>query len=188
MEEHSKKFNGFDTMMMRVLDKLTGLEAWRTTTDAAMNKLLDRSNHTVTRLHHLKSVPPLGPLPQPSTAPPHHHPRWTNPFDLNVAPHQEVRPPAPSLERPSGHRVANHHRDVGGVILGSHPPHSITGKSTTLTPIQAELDFAQSHLSPRTAPLPKLDFPKFDGENPRMWKDRCEMFFEVYGGERPVEN
>ena len=24
-------------------------------------------------------------------------------------------------------------------------------------------------------------FPKFDGENPRLWKDRCEMYFEVFG-------
>lgn len=29
--------------------------------------------------------------------------------------------------------------------------------------------------------MPKLEFPKFDGENPRLWRDRCVMFFEVYG-------
>lgn len=28
--------------------------------------------------------------------------------------------------------------------------------------------------------MPKLEFPKFDGENPRLWKDRCELYFEVY--------
>jgi hypothetical protein len=26
-----------------------------------------------------------------------------------------------------------------------------------------------------------MDFPKFDGTNPRLWKDKCELFFEVYG-------
>jgi len=26
-----------------------------------------------------------------------------------------------------------------------------------------------------------MDFTKFDGENPRLWKDICEMYFEVFG-------
>jgi len=25
-----------------------------------------------------------------------------------------------------------------------------------------------------------MEFPKFDGTNPRLWRDNCEMFFEVY--------
>ena len=90
-----------------------------------------------------------------------------------------MRPPASALERPSGHRVIHNHRDDGGGILGSHPPHLVTGMST-----EPPLDRSESSSSPhtpRTSPLPKLDFPKFDGENPRLWKDRCEMFFEVYG-------
>ena len=37
------------------------------------------------------------------------------------------------------------------------------------------------HSIGRSPPLPKLDFPKFDGENPRLWRDRCEMYFDVYG-------
>jgi len=32
----------------------------------------------------------------------------------------------------------------------------------------------------RISPTPKLDFPRFDGQNPRLWKDRCELYFEVY--------
>jgi len=32
----------------------------------------------------------------------------------------------------------------------------------------------------RSVPLPKLVFPTFDGDNPRLWRDRCDMFFEVY--------
>lgn len=27
---------------------------------------------------------------------------------------------------------------------------------------------------------PKLDFPKFFGENPRLWLDRCQTYFEMY--------
>jgi hypothetical protein len=28
--------------------------------------------------------------------------------------------------------------------------------------------------------LPKFDFPKFDGENPRLWHTRCENYFSMY--------
>lgn len=34
--------------------------------------------------------------------------------------------------------------------------------------------------SSRSPPFPKVEFPKFDGINPRLWCDNCEMFFEVY--------
>ncbi|CAN6252343.1 unnamed protein product [Urochloa humidicola] len=26
-----------------------------------------------------------------------------------------------------------------------------------------------------------MEFPRFDGSNPRLWKDKCELYFEVYG-------
>jgi hypothetical protein len=32
----------------------------------------------------------------------------------------------------------------------------------------------------RSTPFPKLEFPKFAGENPRLWRGRCEIYFEVY--------
>jgi hypothetical protein len=25
-----------------------------------------------------------------------------------------------------------------------------------------------------------MEFPKFDGSNPRWWRDQCELYFEVY--------
>jgi hypothetical protein len=28
--------------------------------------------------------------------------------------------------------------------------------------------------------LTKMNFPKFDGENPQLWKFRCERYFEMY--------
>jgi hypothetical protein len=36
------------------------------------------------------------------------------------------------------------------------------------------------HANLRSPPFPKLDFPKFDGDFPRAWRDECEMFFELY--------
>ena len=28
--------------------------------------------------------------------------------------------------------------------------------------------------------LPKLNFPTFDGENPKLWLNRCEDYFDLY--------
>lgn len=37
-----------------------------------------------------------------------------------------------------------------------------------------------SHTS-RAGSTPKMDFPKFDGVNPRLWREQCEIYFEIYG-------
>ena len=26
-----------------------------------------------------------------------------------------------------------------------------------------------------------MDFPKFDGDKPRLWQEQCEIYFEIYG-------
>jgi hypothetical protein len=31
--------------------------------------------------------------------------------------------------------------------------------------------------------LPKMNFPLFDGENPKLWQSRCESYFHMYGVE-----
>lgn len=28
--------------------------------------------------------------------------------------------------------------------------------------------------------LPKMSFPKFDGENPTIWRDKCQEYFKLY--------
>jgi hypothetical protein len=38
----------------------------------------------------------------------------------------------------------------------------------------------QSDSVPRSPPFPKLEFPKFDGSNSRLWQDHCTLFFKVY--------
>lgn len=45
-------------------------------------------------------------------------------------------------------------------------------------PVQEHSD--DNHFNSRSPPFLKMDFPKFDGAFPRLWRDRCEMFFEVY--------
>ncbi|PUZ56932.1 hypothetical protein GQ55_5G386400 [Panicum hallii var. hallii] len=180
-----------------MLNKLMSIEAWRSSTDASMSTLLSQSDAVVTRLHHLVTAPPppLPPPPaalrastappptalRPSTAPPQPSSRWTNPFDLNVAPQQEMRPSASSSERPSGHRNDHSYRDDGGRILGSRPPRPIMGTSHEPHSDRSDYTHAPPSNFVKPNPLPKLDFPKFDGENPRLWRDKCEMYFEVYG-------
>lgn len=40
-----------------------------------------------------------------------------------------------------------------------------------------DIDGCQFQHSP---PVPKIEFPKFDGDSPRLWCDHCETYFEVY--------
>jgi len=182
MDELAKKFDGFDAAMTRVLDKLTALEAWKSSSSATMDKLFTQAERTAARIDHIESAPSTSAFPSSTrlaTAPPQPPSWWVNPFDLNSAPHMEMHPPASTMERPSGHRVITTHRDAGGGILGSHPPHPVTG--TPLDPPAPDPGFMEDSRVGIRRTVPKMDFPKFDGENPRLWKDRCEMYFEVFG-------
>ncbi|PVH61645.1 hypothetical protein PAHAL_3G085500 [Panicum hallii] len=126
MDALTTKLEGFDAMMQKILDKVTGLEAWKTAADASMDALISKANATATHLRRLEVPPP--PLQAASTAySPPPPPAWVNPFDLNLAPRQAARPSASALERPSGHPHDSSHRDAGGGILGSHPRHPVTG-------------------------------------------------------------
>ncbi|KAG2586606.1 hypothetical protein PVAP13_5NG062500 [Panicum virgatum] len=124
MEDFTKKLDGVELMVSQ-------LETWRSSADEATDRLLSQAETVISRLQRLEAAPPPPPPPpvppRPSTAPPHPLPRRPDLLDLNLAPHQETRPPATSWERPSGHRVATNHRDGGGGILGSQPPHPVTG-------------------------------------------------------------
>ena len=79
------------------------------------------------------------------------------------------------------HRIDMTTRDVGGGILGAHPPHLVTGTPPEHHSHSYDVEPVPRGSCSRSGPLPKLEFPRFDGENPRLWKDRCEMYFEVYG-------
>lgn len=64
------------------------------------------------------------------------------------------------------------HHEQGGGILEPRPSNVIQGTSHEFQFQPPE----QSH----HAPYPKIEFPKFNCDNPRSWRDRCEMYFEVY--------
>ena len=175
IEDLSQKFDGFDAVMQRILDKVSGLDSWRVSADASMAELLLKADDNAARLQRLESAPP--PRPPPPPPPPS---AWMNPFDLNLAPGPSARPSASTGERPSGHRVEHGNRDAGGGILGSHPPHPVTGMAPTSHLRTHEFVPEVSAGSSRSSHKPKLEFPKFDGQQPRLWKDKCESYFEVY--------
>jgi hypothetical protein len=41
--------------------------------------------------------------------------------------------------------------------------------------------FERSGNHSRYHSTPKMDFPKFDGTDPMIWKDNCEIYFEIFG-------
>jgi len=147
----------------------------------ATEDLFSQTGRLTSRIQQLEAAPPLPPPPpppRPATAPPQPPPRWTNPFDLNLAPHPVTRTSATTGERPSGHRNDNTHRADGGGILGSHPPRPVTGIAFVADPPPDHRELARDSSS-RNPHMPKLHFPVFDGDNPRLWRDRCEMYFEA---------
>lgn len=196
-DEPSKQFEGFQTMMKETLDALSGVGAWQASADKAFDELRQRSETTVTSLGAVNQRVEraaarmdawearlleksgggdlvCGPLPPPPPLPPRPPPHW---LDLNLAPRMSSHPPAMDRERPKGHDV------LGGGILGPRPPLITEGMyalPNPLNPLHSNHDFTSDWSNSRSPPFPKMDFPKFYGEFPRLWRDRCEMFFEVY--------
>jgi hypothetical protein len=68
------------------------------------------------------------------------------------------------------------HGEHCGGIMASRPQFISEGTCIEQPPVNS----FSSDAGPRSPPFPKLEFPKFDGSNPRLWQDQCTMFFEVY--------
>jgi hypothetical protein len=102
-------------------------------------------------------------------------------------------PTGVDTDGPAGHRVNYHHRDCGSGHLLAHSHDPVKG---TVLPSPLQLTFP-IHLesfhavgSPRFFPnsesrvhmgkLPKLNFPNFENDNPKLWQTRCENYFEMY--------
>jgi uncharacterized coiled-coil protein SlyX len=117
------------------------------------------------------------------------------------APHnQEERPPAPWSfpNGPIGHGATHRPREYGGgaPFSPNHLPNN--GMNPPPTPHREQYSAYQfwehypsrsevhgggfqDMIHPRTlGNLPKIQFPSFDGENPRLWQKRCEDYFHMY--------
>lgn len=91
--------------------------------------------------------------------------------DLNLAPGSFSSGHARDEEQPTG--PGEH---CGG-LLGPQPQDSAKGTSHDPPPVFVPPDDVPY---PRSPPFPQMDFPKFDGEFPRLWRDQCEVYFKVY--------
>ncbi|XP_072151238.1 uncharacterized protein [Setaria viridis] len=100
------------------------------------------------------------------------------------------RPSASDLtaDGPHGHRVDHIHRDDGYGSVFTHTSIPVKGASPIPNPT-----FPRSHSRPygnhqddfyqdsvHLGKLPKLQFPVFEGDNPKLWLSRCEDYFEMY--------
>lgn len=97
--------------------------------------------------------------------------------DLNIAPGSGGRSPVSFEERPSGHSAS------GDGILGPPPPIITMGMQPEPHTHSFDSGFGippHSH-TPRLGSMPKMDFPKLNDENPRLWKEQCENYFDIYG-------
>lgn len=174
-EASAKQYQGLELLLQQLLDKVTGLESWRTSADASLGTLLKTASDTAGRVQQLEAwppPPPPPPPPQPSDALLHPHLQpGLGALDLNTAP--SSRPSSSTSSR----------EPMGAGILGpppQQPPLDMAGITPEPTLVSAEFALGQHHYGGRSGPVLKMDFPKFSGDNPRLWKDRCEVYFKVY--------
>jgi hypothetical protein len=95
---------------------------------------------------------------------------------------------------PNGHRSDSTHWDCGFGIVYTQihdpvkgtmfppPPHSILQQPEfTLGRDPFHFRGPPNHdTRSLTGKLPKMSFPKFDGENPKLWLSCCESYFDMY--------
>lgn len=92
-----------------------------------------------------------------------------------------------ATSRHDRHRIDNSHRGSGfGMVYTIPPPPPVTGAKITrnCSPILFNLgDVAhsdQSSASQLHAAFPQLNFPHFDGSNPKLWIRHCETLFSIF--------
>jgi hypothetical protein len=100
-----------------------------------------------------------------------------------------------TTDGPNGHHNDNSYRDYGftKVYTQTHDPvmgMKFQSPQPPPTAIHSEFmphcDFTKSsstfnqHTCFPSGKLLKMNFPKFEGENPSLWKSRCENYFEMY--------
>jgi hypothetical protein len=102
---------------------------------------------------------------------------------------------------PNGHHVESNHRDCGfgrvytqthdpvmGTVLPSPPnppnPHHASFVPNS-DPTQSTHSFSQGSWM-NLGKLPKVNFPKFEGENMKLCQSRCENYFDMYSVESSV--
>lgn len=183
-EKMMKQFAGFQTMMQNSLDSLNAMGAWQATADKSLDDLRQQAHGTSSSLQAVTkrmdlAVSRMDSLETRLTTAPTaaltvHHASGGRPMDLNLAPGPSLCSPARDGERPKGHGD-----DCGG-ILGPRLQNFGKGTFAALNHSSVFPVDEDAPVNCRSPPFPKMEFPKFDGEFPRLWRDQCEVFFKVY--------
>jgi hypothetical protein len=168
-------------MMQTLLDSLNAMGAWQATADlfgdlrqraegasSSLEAVTKRVDHTASRMDSLEARLTMA----PATTSLLHPPPGSKPIDLNLAPRSSSCSPVRDGERPKGHG-----KHCGG-ILEPRSQNFSKGTSTNPPPVVTVDDVAPANC--RSPPFLKIEFPKFDGDFPRLCRDQCEVFFEVY--------
>jgi len=101
------------------------------------------------------------------------------------------------VDGPHGHRHDSNHREgaYGPVYTHTHSP--VKGMSADPTPsfyrssshphlpmgdpsCKWSSEFTRNSTNSGLGKLPKIPFPTFDGDNPKLWIRQCENYFDMY--------
>jgi hypothetical protein len=95
---------------------------------------------------------------------------------------------------PTGHRVDNQFRETGfrSVLAYTQLPGKGTFSDSTNVPSYDLPKFTSHRFAGSSGPAtgsssgqwPKIPFPRFDGENPKLWQSRCETYFDMCAVDR----
>lgn len=193
--------------MKTALDKLNDLQAWRTITETSIGNVMEQSKQATVRQQQLEArpvpappsasipaavlpqsvpqlalhQPPPGIRPPPVIVPPYiitgteMAPHFHGGFDLNAA-----LASGSTSQSPNGHGSPTDHRVVCGRAPSAQPQHPVTGMPLPNSDHALVHHEDDIHVPSIHAPSSKMEFPKFNGDNPRLWCDHCVIYFEVY--------
>jgi hypothetical protein len=122
-------------------------------------------------------------------------PGSSSPSILHIESASVCPPAGVTTDGPVGHHSANDHRDCGYGRVYAHTHDPVKGTIPTppsmslLVPFES-MPADSARFSPDSrvllGKLPKMKFPTFDGENPKLWQSHCENYFEMYMVESSV--
>ncbi|XP_071685404.1 uncharacterized protein [Lolium perenne] len=142
-------------------------EAWRPEMEAKVVGLGDAVKDLRRQVDHIAKGVGAGALGRPPSAAP---------------PSMSPSPSSAPSGAHSGQLGLGKEHLTGVVVVTDSPPSlptPVTGQTTNLSMVPFDPGASATRV-PLGNPPPHSDFPKFDGDNPRLWKKACEKYFRVY--------
>lgn len=200
MAEVTEQGQGLTDLMKQLLDGFNTLKAGQAETQEAIRGIQLRTDAMEVRMveaarQAVAAPPGVAPVPVP-------HPAATSPgtssatAPSSMTPPPSVPPPTNStsllgMPREMGYGLSDRRdqhlfRGDAPGILGFPLPAPGTGaiqsgpSSSSFTRTQFGEERGYYREESVRAPAPKIEFPKFDGENPKLWQQQCETYFEVF--------